>query len=143
MQAFASGQAIDPVYLGLAAIMVVGALCLWVLRNAIAAKDAGDPLRGLFDSSTFDTRLDSVVTRHVSRRPRRTIKLHGQRAQMARLRQVWEIDTRSEAIEKVARVIRAGKGQAPAQVHIIEEQSAATESEWEEVKLLPPPSKAA
>lgn len=140
MQTLGESVAIDPVYIGIAAILVVGALSLWALRLALADKDAGDPLEGLFDSSTFDTRLDSVAERPLRHPSPRATPPHGARAQMSRLREVWEMDTRAEVIEDVARVMRAGKGRVPAQVLTIDEVPAIAESEWEEVKLLPPPA---
>ncbi|MHA7818903.1 MAG: hypothetical protein ACX930_04575 [Erythrobacter sp.] len=143
MQTLGESAAIDPVYISFVTVMVVGALSLWVLRSAFGDKEAGDPLQGLFDSSTFETRLDSVAERAAPPRTSRTMPphaSHGARAQMARLREVWGMDTRAEAIEGVARVMRASKGRTPAPVEVIDHASAIAESEWEEVKLLPPPS---
>ena len=142
MQEFAASALADPIYGLIAAILVVGGLTAWVLRTAFGSSDAGDPLEGLFDRSTFDTRLETIADRPV-RVPRRTAPLCGQRAQMARLREVWELDTRAEAIEEVARVMRASKDTAAAPVRMIDETSEIAESEWEEVKLLPPPASAA
>ena len=134
---------------GLFALIVVlavaGMVAGWTLREALARREQRDPLGGLFDRSTFDNHVDTVIDRPARPLPRTapppSAPLRGQRAQMARLTEVWELDTRAEAIEDVARVIRAGTGRAgasaPVRMTDIEPQIAATE--WEEVKLLPPP----
>lgn len=140
MQALGTNAAFDPVYAVVIAFVAVGALSLWALRSASAVSKADNPLEGLFEPSTFETRLDSVAERLPERRRVRPAHPHGQRAQMARLREVWAIDSRDEAIEQVARVLRAGNGVAQAPVEVIDAAPALAESEWEEVKLLPPPA---
>ena len=51
-------------------------------------------------------------------------------------------DERAEAIEEIARVMRASKDAAPAPVRVLEETSDVPATDWEEIRLLPPPSEA-
>lgn len=147
MQAFAGDIVADPVYGLIAAILVVGVLTVWGIHSSEARRKAGNPLQGLFEASTFDNQLDTVAERAL-RAPQRDrpqpAPMRGQRAQYARLREVWALDTREAAIEQVARVMRASNEPSPAPVRVMQADPVfdAVEwpAEWEEVKLLPPPA---
>lgn len=139
MQTLANSAAIEPVIICIAGIAVVLALGLWLLHSAHARRNAGDPLAGLFDPSQFDQRLESITQRPVVRHSRRIPPLHGQRAQMARLRELWALDARTEALDDIARVMRAGKGRQVAPIRVTGTATVVEDSEWEEVRMLPPP----
>ena len=148
MQAFTGEILADPIYGLIAAGVLFGALGLGTIHISARKRDAANPLGGLFDASTFDSQLQTIAQRSAKLPPRPISRpappLHGQRAQFARLREVWEHDTREELIEQVARVMRASKDAKSAPVNIVKAdpvfEAIEWQAEWEEVKLLPPPA---
>lgn len=140
MQALAGEFLANPAYGLIAAIVVVGALTCWVLYSAGVRRDAGDPLDGLFNPATFDSQFETISER-AARAPRRPVTpLRGQRAQFARLREVWQHDTREEVIEEIARVMRASKDASPEPTWVVNADPVSDVIDWEEIKLLPPPA---
>lgn len=151
MQAFTGELLTDPYYGLAAATLVVGGLIACASFVFEKRRQSGDPLKKLFDASTFESEFESIAERAARIRPRSiaaSANLHGQRAQYARLCEVWERDTREEAIEQIARVMRASMDAAPAPLKVVKadpvfdaiEWQAQCEAEWEEIKLLPPPA---
>lgn len=150
MQAFTGEILTDPYYGLAAATLVAGGLIACASFVFEKRRQSGDPLKKLFNASTFESEFESIAERAARIRPRSiaaSANLHGQRAQYARLCEVWEHDTREEAIEQIARVMRASMDTAPAPLEIVNadpvfdaiEWEAQCEAEWEEIKLLPPP----
>ncbi len=145
MQSFVGTFATEPLA-ALAAGLAVGVVVMgFALYNEARSNRTNDPLAELFDPATLDENLEHIARRSV-REARRAANvrsaLYGQRAQYARLCEVWEREKRDEAIEEVARVMRAGKGARPEPVRTLKACEPAAETEWEELKLLPPPSPA-
>ena len=132
--------------------VVLMAIAAFKLRSAVRSRENANPLGGFFASSSFDSQLQTAAKRSANMPPRPISSpapaLHGQRAQYARLCEVWERDTREEAIEQIARVMRASMDAAPAPLKVVKadpvfdaiEWQAQCEAEWEEIKLLPPPA---
>ncbi len=128
-----------------ALLMVLGAL---KVRAAVRSREHANPLEDLFNTSTFDSQLQTIAERSAKLPPRPISRpaqpLHGQRAQYARLCEVWERDTREEAIEEIARVMRASMDTAPAPLKVVKADpvfdAIEWQAEWEEIKLLPPPA---
>lgn len=139
MQTLASEAVAEPVYAVIAAAIVATMAVAWLLHSMARRRKASNPLKDLFDPSTFDQRIENAAERS-ARIPRRPVPRHGQRAHMARLTEVWQLDAREEAIEEIARVMRVKKGATAAPVRTVTASGEITESEWEEVKLLLPPS---
>ena len=147
MQAFTGEILTDPYYGLAAATLVAGGLIACASFLFEKRRQSGDPLKKLFDASTFESEFESIAERAARIRPRSiaaSANLHGQRAQYARLCEVWEHDTREEAIEQIARVMRASMDTAPAPLEIVKADpvfdAIEWEVEWEEIRLLPPPA---
>lgn len=119
---------------GLVSVAVLGLAAQRLMRRQ---KRSADPLAGLFKRGTFTSEADRLAEReHQPKAP-----LLGQRAQYARLCEIWGHDTRDQAIKDVARVMRAGmRASSPVEMRMRETAPIEVEIDWEEVKLLPPPS---
>jgi hypothetical protein len=111
--------------------------CAALMRN-LMRKRKRDPLAGLFAPETLASQIDNIAKRSEVRR----VVLHGQRAQMARLRAIWADDIRGEAMAEVARVMRAGQRRAGKTVVTLRRDTKPLLAEWDEVLLLPPPASA-
>ena len=118
-----------------AAAILAAVLAITVLRALKPGKAPADPLIDLFKRENFEDQILVAAERRHRLRP----PIHGQRAQMARLNEVWERDTREEAINEVARVLRMGQQSSPVPVRVLAPVAAVEEAEWEEIRLLPPP----
>lgn len=126
----------DP-FIGLVAAGILTGVLGPAIWRASARSKKADPLAGLFKRGTFASEADRLAEReHQPKAP-----LMGQRAQYARLCEIWGHDTRDQAIKDVARVMRAGMGaSSPVEMRMRETAPIEVEIDWEEVKLLPPPS---
>ena len=118
-----------------AAAILAAVLAITVLRAHKPGKAPADPLFELFKRENFEDQILVAAERRHRLRP----PIHGQRAQMARLNEVWERDTREEAINEVARVLRMGQESSPVPARVLDPVATVEEAEWEEIRLLPPP----
>ena len=122
---------------GLIAVsLLLVALGLLKFSSIRRSRRQTDPLAGLFKPEVFECQIAVASEHHCPSPP----TFHGQRAQMQRLREVWELDVRAEAIEEVARVMRASKDISSDPLPIVKADPEFDAVEWEEIKLLPPPA---
>lgn len=93
------------------AIALISVVVMLCFRAVARRAEASDPLTGLFERPTFEASASEVI-QHQPRKPvkslAKTAVLSGRIDHSAQIRQVWGRDTRAEAIEQVAQVMRAG-----------------------------------
>jgi len=94
----------------IAVIAVVSLVAMFIIRELARRTENSDPLTGLFDRPTFDSRANEAA-RHTPRKtpsvPRRTAVLSGRIDHTSQIKQIWGQSARAEAIEQVAQVMRA------------------------------------
>lgn len=101
----------EPSFALLALIASASLVLVLGFRAAARRTEDADPLDGLFDRPTFESSAEQIVQHTPRKRPQssfRTAVLSGRIDHAAQLRQIWGQDTRAEAIEQVAQVMRAG-----------------------------------
>lgn len=118
MAGLVTGILADPV-VALAIGLVAGAMLATFVHLAVkSGAKRSDPLAGLFDRETFEHQVENAAKR-ASRPDRTEAVLRGRIDHLPQVGRVWGPESRAEAIEHVAQVIRAGvrKGDTVATVH--------------------------
>ncbi|MEM7779720.1 MAG: hypothetical protein AAF697_04910 [Pseudomonadota bacterium] len=110
-EALASTLAAQPIGYALAASLALA--FLWIVSSRLLKRlrKPANTLDGLVKSEEFDALLDEVSAREFDNRRagrRRNAVIHGRVDHLQHVGQIWGPETRSEAIDEVARIIRAG-----------------------------------
>lgn len=107
MDAFAGVDLSEPIYGLITACLLAIILTIVTIRLFPRQRRSDDPLGGLFSSAQFDEQLNNLAVRSAMS-DRATAVLSGRIDQLDKSRDVWGPDTRDEALEQIAQVMRAG-----------------------------------
>lgn len=113
LQGLTQSVDIDPVYGAMAIIAAATLLVVLLVRSIVSSHQKIDPLAGLFEADVLELEIEAAERRNANR-PAHTAMLKGRIDHLSEVRALWGPDTRAEAIDQVAQVMRAGvrKGDA-------------------------------